>query len=83
MDFLAEVNRFNVRARYPDYKFRFYKIANRFKKHKDWDKNERYLWRKACRIDPRIEPVGYSPEEFKNDWIPLVAEIKENGIRIV
>jgi len=27
-EFLAEVNKFNIRARYPDYKLSFYKIAN-------------------------------------------------------
>lgn len=29
IDFLKEVNEFNIEARYPDYKFRFYKLCNR------------------------------------------------------
>jgi len=28
-EFLAEVNKFNIRARYPDYKLSFYKMCNR------------------------------------------------------
>lgn len=56
-------------------------ISDKFKKN--WDANERYLWRKAWRIDPKIEPIGYSPKEFKQDLIPLVSEIKKTGIRIV
>jgi len=27
-EFLAEVNKFNIRARYPDYKLSFYKVCN-------------------------------------------------------
>jgi len=29
VDFLKEVNEFNLEARYPDYKFSFYKLCNR------------------------------------------------------
>lgn len=42
-----------------------------------------YLWRKAWKVDSRIEPIGYSPKEFKNNWIPLIAEIKSKNIKIV
>lgn len=49
----------------------------------NWDENEKYLWRQRRFVDARIEPVGYSPEDFKNDWVPLVAEIKKHKIRIV
>ena len=28
LEFLAEVNKFNIRARYPDYKLAFYKLCN-------------------------------------------------------
>ena len=31
----------------------------------------------------RIEPHGFSPEDFKKDWIPMVHEIKKTGIRVV
>jgi predicted nucleotidyltransferase len=33
-------------------------------------------------VDDRIEPHGFSPEEFKQDWMPMVHEIKKTGIRI-
>lgn len=56
-------------------------ISDNFKKN--WSKNERYLWRKAWKIDSRIEPIGYSPAEFKQNWAPQVAEIKNNHIKIV
>lgn len=37
----------------------------------------------AWRIDARIEPVPISEETFlKRDWIPLIYEIKANGIPI-
>jgi predicted nucleotidyltransferase len=37
----------------------------------------------ACKIDPRIEPVPISVESYENNtWIPLVYEIRENGIPI-
>ena len=55
-------------------------ISPAFKKN--WDENEKYLWRKAWRVDWRIEPIGYTKEEFRNDWAPLVAEIKKSGIKI-
>jgi predicted nucleotidyltransferase len=41
------------------------------------------LFRIACKIDPRIEPVPISLESYENDtWIPLIYEIKEKGIEI-
>lgn len=39
------------------------------------------LGREAIKIDSRIEPVAYHPGKFE-DWIPLVWEIKNNGICI-
>ena len=33
-------------------------------------------------VDDRIEPHGFSPEEFKQNWMPMVHEIKKTGIRI-
>jgi uncharacterized protein len=41
------------------------------------------LFRIACKIDPRIEPVPISLESYENDtWIPLIYEIKEKGVEI-
>lgn len=40
------------------------------------------LWKLRREVDPRIEPHGFSPKDFKEDWIPMVHEIKKTGIRI-
>ncbi|MFH1233833.1 MAG: nucleotidyltransferase domain-containing protein [Patescibacteria group bacterium] len=40
------------------------------------------LWKFTEGVDSRIEPHGFSPEDFKEDWIPMVHEIKKTGIRI-
>ncbi len=52
------------------------------KLRKNWNKNEAYLWRKTLEVDHTIEPIGYSPEGFKEDFI-LGREIRKNGVRIV
>lgn len=49
---------------------------------KNWDSNERILWRLRREIDSRIEPIGMASEEF-NGLSPLSEEIKKTGIRIV
>jgi len=54
-------------------------ISKKFSKNKD--KMETYLWKKVLELDPRIEPVGYSPKDF-NEIDPLVNEIKKRGIVI-
>lgn len=55
-------------------------ISPRFRRN--WDKNERYLWVKTVSIDSNIEPIGYSPEGFKDDVV-LADIIREEGIRVV
>ncbi|MEK7171595.1 MAG: nucleotidyltransferase domain-containing protein [Patescibacteria group bacterium] len=40
---------------------------------------ELLLSKEGVQIDSRIETVAYTPETFEN-WIPLVWEIKQNGI---
>jgi predicted nucleotidyltransferase len=41
------------------------------------------LMQLAWRIDPRLHPVPLSPESFEKDtWVPLVHEIRKNGIVI-
>lgn len=40
------------------------------------------LWTFRLDVDTRIEPHGFSPKEFEQDWIPMVHEIKKTGIRI-
>ncbi len=41
------------------------------------------LFEIAYKIDPLIEPVPISTESYENDtWIPLIYEIKKNGIEL-
>ena len=40
------------------------------------------LWRLTIGIDSRIEPHGFSPKDFKENWMPMVYEIKKTGVRI-
>ncbi|MEW5692212.1 MAG: nucleotidyltransferase domain-containing protein [Candidatus Hydrogenedentota bacterium] len=45
------------------------------------EKDTKMFWRMTRLVDSRIEPVYFSPDEFL-DFIPLVWEIKNNGIRV-
>ena len=50
---------------------------------KDRYEEGKLLRQLAWRIDTRLEPVPISSESFLNDdWIPLIHEIKTNGIPI-
>lgn len=53
------------------------------KLNKNTDKNRFLLWKLRMDVDTRIEPHGFTSEEFKNDCDPMVYEIKKTGIRIV
>lgn len=55
-------------------------ISDKLKRN--WDKNELLLWRFRRNIDSRIEPIGFTVKDFKNDTDPMVHEIKKTGIRI-
>jgi HEPN domain-containing protein len=48
LDTLDLVNIFNIRARYPDYKFNFYKIYNRFEIAKEKLDITKILYKKLC-----------------------------------
>ena len=50
---------------------------------KNWDKARFKLWELREDVDDRIEPHGFSPADFKNDWDPMVHEVKRTGIRII
>ncbi len=50
---------------------------------KDWREARMKLWRIGADVDTRIEPHGFSPEDFKDYWNPMAHEIKKTGIRIV
>ena len=41
------------------------------------------LFKVACEIDARIEPVPISVESYEKDtWIPLIHEIREKGVEV-
>ncbi len=41
------------------------------------------LWKTRRSVDNRIEPHGFTPEEFGDDNNPLVYEIKKTGILVI
>jgi len=49
---------------------------------KDWKKGRLKLWELRMGVDTRIEPHGFSPEDFKDYWNPMAHEIKKTGIKI-
>lgn len=54
-------------------------VSSSFSKNRE--AKEKSLWHHILAVDPRIEPVGYTPEEF-NPIDPLVWEIQRDGIKI-
>ena len=41
------------------------------------------LFKVACEIDARIEPVPISSESYEKDtWLPLIYEIREKGVEL-
>jgi predicted nucleotidyltransferase len=54
-------------------------ISKQFEKN--WDENEKYLWRTTRYVDSRLEPIGCSPREFNNSAI-LKEIIKKEGEKI-
>lgn len=55
-------------------------ISNDF--GKNYMKDKMLLNKAAIKIDPRIEPVAYSPKDFGNKYDSLVDEVKRFGILI-
>lgn len=49
----------------------------------NFSKNSLKFWQMRREIDSRIEPHGFTQEDFNNLADPLVYEIKKNGIRII
>lgn len=41
------------------------------------------ILRAAVTLDPRLEPVMYTPEEFANKYDSLAAEVKQFGISLL
>lgn len=56
-------------------------VSDRLKKR--WNQNEEILWRYTLDVDYRIEPIGFTVNDFKEGYDPIVHEIKKTGIRIV
>ncbi len=56
-------------------------ISDKLKKN--WWKNEILLSHLGLDVDLRIEPHGFTVEDFKDEYDPMVYEIKKTGIRIV
>lgn len=40
------------------------------------------LWELRMGVDTRIEPHGFTPEDFADYWNPMAHEIKKTGIKI-
>ena len=49
---------------------------------KNWNENEELLWKLGVEVDCRIEPIGFTPEDFENEIDPMVREVKKTGIRV-
>ena len=56
-------------------------ISDKLKRN--WDKNRILLWKLRRDVDNRIEPHGFTVQDWQNGWDPLVYEIKKTGVRIV
>lgn len=54
-------------------------ISSSFAVHRE--EKEKLLWHHVLKVDSRIEPVAYTPEEF-DPIDPLVWEIQQEGIKI-
>lgn len=55
-------------------------LSDSFKKN--MNKSEEMLWKLGILADPRIEPVGIAPDDFKKGKSVLASEIKKTGVRI-
>jgi predicted nucleotidyltransferase len=48
----------------------------------NWNKNEEILWKLGADVDLRIEPVGFTPEDFENSVDPIAREVRETGVKV-
>ena len=50
------------------------------------DKNyfdlKKKIFKKAMELNSQLEPLCFSSEEFENDWLPIVPEIKRSGVEV-
>jgi len=49
---------------------------------KNWNRNEELLWEYTLDVDNRIEPIGFTKNDFSDLGNPMVAEIRKHGIKI-
>jgi predicted nucleotidyltransferase len=56
-------------------------VSNRLKKN--YEKNRSLLSRMRLGVDTRLEPHGFTEDDFKNNSDPLAYEIRKTGIRII
>ena len=56
-------------------------ISDKLKKN--WNRNEDILWKYTIGVDSRIEPIGFTAEDFQDNSNPIVSEIKKTGIKII
>ena len=49
----------------------------------DYTEGRFRLWKLRRNIDLRIEPHGFTPEDWSDDANPMSYEIKKTGVRIV
>lgn len=56
-------------------------VSNRFQENND--QNRWLLWQIRMEIDTRIEPHGFTTEDFSNPEDPMAYEIRKTGIKVV
>ena len=49
---------------------------------KNWNKNEELLWKYTIGVDSRLEPIGFTKEDFADLGNPMVAEIRKYGVKV-
>ena len=49
---------------------------------KDPLEERKLLFRLAWRVDPRLEPIPLSLTTWEKTWVPLIYEIRYNGIEL-
>ena len=56
-------------------------VTNKLKRN--YEKNRSLLYRMRLEIDDRLEPHGFTVEDFKNNSDPLAYEIRKTGIKVI
>jgi predicted nucleotidyltransferase len=56
-------------------------VSDQFKRNSI--EKELFLWKIGRKIDSKIEPIGFSVEDFNDFYNPIVYEIKTTGVRVM